>query len=235
VAEVVAEEDAAGGGSVTKTLVAVAFVVLNFYTYNYLATNPVYPERMSFDSFPLELDEWSCYEPQEISDEVLQNLGVTDYLVCRFTRPQDPIGVDVYIGYHASQVREEGGGSGENSIHPPAHCLPGSGWDIIDSRSVPIAAAGVPQPEATVKRMIIAKGNARQLVYYWYQSRGRVISEDWQKIVYVGLDRALRSRTDGSLIRFTVPIIGNDEAAAEAAFRDLAPRILALLPDYVPE
>jgi EpsI family protein len=220
---------------VTKTLVAVAFVVLNFYTYHYMASNPVYPERKSFDAFPLELGEWACHEPHEISDEIQQNLGVTDYLSCRFTRPQDRVGVDVYVGYHASQVREEGGGAGENAIHPPAHCLPGSGWDIIDTRTVPISTLGMPQQDARVKRLVIAKGNARQLVYYWYQSRGRVISEDWQKIVYVGLDRALKSRTDGSLIRFTIPIVGNDDAAAEATFQDLASRILTLLPDYVPE
>jgi len=220
---------------VIKTLVAVAFVVLNFYTYNYLATNPVYPERATFDSFPLELDEWACYEPQTISDEIQKNLGVTDYLLCRFARPQDHVGIDVYVGYHASQVREEGGGSGENAIHPPAHCLPGSGWDIIDNRTVPFSAAGIPQPNARVKRLVIAKGNARQLVYYWYQSRGRVVSEDWQKIIYVGLDRALKGRTDGSLIRFSIPVLGDDEAAAEAAFQDLAPRILSRLSDYVPE
>jgi EpsI family protein len=220
---------------VTKTLVAVAFVVLNFYTYNFMASNPVYPARADFDAFPLEIDEWSCYEPQEIEDDVLKNLGVTDYLLCRYTRPQDRIGVDVYIGYHRSQVREEGGGAGENSIHPPAHCLPGSGWDIIENRTVPLSAPGLPQPDAEVKRLVIAKGDARQLVYYWYQSRGRVIAQDWQKIVYVGLDRALQSRTDGSLVRFTVPVFGDDVAAAEAAFQDLAPRILALLPEYVPE
>ena len=218
-----------------KTLVAVAFVVLNFYTYNFLASDPFYPKRADFDTFPPELGEWACYEPLEISDEILANLGVSDYLACRFARPQDRVGIDVYIGYHASQVREEGGGAGENSIHPPAHCLPGSGWDIIKHQTVPITAAGLLQPNAKVKRLVIAKGNSRQLVYYWYQSRGRVISADWQKILFVGLDRALQSRTDGSLIRFTVPIVGNDEATAESAFQDLAPRILTLLPDYVPE
>jgi EpsI family protein len=221
--------------TVIKTLVAVAFVVLNFYTYNYMASDAVYPERQDFDSFPLDLGEWACIEPQQISDEVENNLGVTDYLVCRFARPDDRVGVDVYIGYHASQVREEGGGSGENAIHPPAHCLPGSGWDIIDNQTVPFSAPGIPQQDAKIKRLVVAKGNARQLVYYWYHSRGRVISEDWQKIIYVGLDRALQNRTDGSLIRFTVPILGDDEAAAETAFQDLAPRILTLLPDYVPE
>jgi EpsI family protein len=219
----------------TKTLVAVAFVVLNFYTYNFLATNPVYPERADFETFPLELGEWSCYEPQEIGDDIQANLGVTDYLICRYSRPQDTVGVDVYVGYHASQVREEGGGAGENSIHPPAHCLPGSGWDIIDNRTVPLSAPGLPESDAFVKRLVIAKGNARQLVYYWYQSRGRVIAHDWQKIVYVGVDRALQGRTDGSLVRFTVPVIGEDEEAAEEAFRDLAPRFLSLLPEYVPE
>jgi EpsI family protein len=130
-------------------------------------------------------------------------------------------------------VREQGGGSDENSIHPPAHCLPGSGWDIIALETVDVDLPGLPQP-TRVRRLQIAKGNARQLVYYWYQSNGRVIAEDWKKIVYVGLDRALRGRTDGALVRFTMPIVAGDEAAAEAAFRELAPRVVAELPAYVP-
>jgi len=224
-----------GGFAVIKALVAVAFIGLNFYTYHYLATNPVYPERKSFDEFPLELGEWACAERQPMPAEVERNLGVTDYLICRFASPENRAGVDVYVGYHASQVREKGGGAGENAIHPPAHCLPGSGWDIISNQTVPLDMPGSPQENATVKRVVIAKNTARQLVYYWYQSRGRVISEDWKKIVFVGLDRAIRGRTDGSLVRFTVPILQKDEAKAEAAFRELAPRILTQLPAYVPE
>jgi EpsI family protein len=220
---------------VIKAIVAAAFIGLNFYTYNFMASNPVFPERSTFDAFPLELDEWACHDPQQIDDETQANLGVTDYLLCRFARPQNRAGIDVYVGYHASQVREEGGGAGENSIHPPAHCLPGSGWDIIDNQTVPLVADGLPHSDAKVKRLVIAKGETRQLVYYWYQSRGRVISEDWQKIVFVGLDRAFKSRTDGSLVRFTIPIVQNDEAGADQAFHDLAPRILTRLPDYVPE
>jgi len=221
---------------VIKTLVAIAFLGLNFYTYNYLATNPVYPERASFAEFPDQFGDWTCRQRQELDEKVKSNLGVTDYIICYFTKPDDPIGVDVYVGYHQSQVREGGGGAGENSIHPPAHCLPGSGWDIIDSQTVPLGIDGVPNPgSATAKRLIIAKGETRRLVYYWYQSRGRVISEDWKKIVYVGLDRALRSRTDGSLVRFTVPIQQNDVAASDAAFHDLAPQILENLSAFVPE
>ncbi len=218
-----------------KYTVALVFIFINFYTYNYLASEAVYPPRERFESFPSEFGDWKCLEQEEMTPEVERNLGVTDYLICRYVRPEPGDLIGVYFGYHASQVREEGGGAGENSIHPPAHCLPGSGWDIIDNQTVEIDLPGLPQSPARVKRMIIAKGKARQLVFYWYQSRGRVISEDWRKILYVGLDRALRGRTDGSLTRFTIPVIRNDEARAEAAFFDLAPRILADVSRYIPE
>jgi len=224
-----------GDAAVIKTLVVVAFIGLNFYTYYYLATNPVYPERKTFDEFPLEFGEWKCDERQWMSEKVERNLGVTDYLICRFTTPEDRTGVEVYLGYHASQVREAGGGASENSIHPPAHCLPGSGWDIISNRTVPLDMPGLPGEHPTAKRVVIAKDNARQLVYYWYQSRGRVISQDWKKIVYVALDRALKQRTDGSLVRFTIPVVQNNESRADEAFRDLAPRIVSSLSQFVPE
>jgi EpsI family protein len=233
-AEILAEEDELGRSVVMKTLVALAFIGLNFYTYHYLATNPVYPERRSFDEFPLELGEWSCAGRNFMDEKTERNLGVSDYLICRFTTPENPVGVEVYVGYHASQVREEGGGASETSIHPPAHCLPGSGWDIISNQTVPLEFEALPGRSPTAKRLIISRGKARQLVYYWYQSRGRVISQDWRKVAFVGLDRALRGRTDGALVRFTVPMPRPDVTEADAAFAELAPLVLEQLPDYVP-
>ncbi|MGE4606409.1 MAG: exosortase C-terminal domain/associated protein EpsI, partial [Myxococcota bacterium] len=156
------------------------------------------------------------------------------YLQCTYVRSENEQ-VGVYIGYHQSQVREEGGGAGENSIHPPAHCLPGSGWDIIDNQTVELDLEGMPTGQGLVKRLIVARGELRQLTYYWYQSRGRVISQDWKKILYVGLDRAALGRTDGSLVRFSIPIFHNDEQQADASFRDLASHVLRRIPDYVPQ
>ena len=218
-----------------KLSAALVFLGLNFYTYHYLATDPIFPERESFEEFPDQLGNWSCQERQLMDEGTIDNLGVTDYFLCNFENPEFSGMVGVYLGYHASQIREEGGGPGVNTIHPPAHCLPGSGWDIIDNRLVELDFQGLPQNPATARRLVIARGDDRQLTYYWYQSRGRVISQDWKKILYVGFDRAVRSRTDGSLVRFTVPIHRKDEARAEASFYELAPRIIALLPAYVPD
>lgn len=219
----------------TKLAAALAFLALNFYTYHFLATEAVIPQRRTFEAFPREFGDWSCKQPIPMGADIEANLGVTDYLLCDFTR-EEPWGlVGVYLGYHARQIREEGGGSGENSIHPPAHCLPGSGWDLIHIETVLLDLPGLPQSPAPVKRLLIAKGEARQLVYYWYQQQGRVIAEDWRKIVWVGLGRALRGRTDGTLVRFTIPIQRDGEATADAAFRDLAPQIVAQFPGFLPD
>jgi hypothetical protein len=42
------------------------------------------------------------------------------------------------------------------------------------------------------------------------------------------------SRTDGALVRFTVPIGRGEEARAEEAFREVATALVPLLPAYVP-
>ena len=219
-----------------KLSVAFAFLALNFYIYHFFASEAVIPPRTSFEHFPDELENgWACVAPEIMEELVEKELGVTDYLLCTFGNAETGDIANVYVGYHASQVREEGGGSKETSIHPPAHCLPGSGWDIIRSETVPLALPGRPQEDARVKRLLIAKGKQRELVYYWYQSRGRIISRDWMKILYVGWDRAFRHRTDGSLVRFSVPVLRRGEERAEATFRSLAPLILVRLPAFVPE
>ena len=222
-----------------KIAAAVGFLLLNLYVYYELATDAVIPPRQTFDRMPLQLDPWSCARPERMDAPTEKGLGVTDYHLCEWRRANGSDGaiaplVGVYVGYHATQIREEGGGSDENSIHPPAHCLPGSGWDIVQQQTVAIDLPGLPQRPSRVRRLVIAKGNARQLVYYWYQQVGRVIADDWRKVVAVGWDRATRGRTDGALVRFTVPIVEGGEEAADAAFRDLAAPLVAGLPAYVP-
>lgn len=216
-----------------RLAVALAFLGLNYYVYHYFAHEAVIPPRQEFKSFPLTLGDWSCQGNQILEEKVLKNLGATDYWICDYVRPGTGV-ASLYIGYHATQVREEGGGDAENSIHPPAHCLPGSGWDIIDSRTVPLDLPGLPQVQARVKRLVVAKGKERQLVYYWYQTQGRVIAEDWEKILYVGYDRATRGRTDGALVRFTMPILRDDDEQAERSFRELAPLVVGQLTPYIP-
>jgi EpsI family protein len=219
---------------ILKPLVAFGFLAANLYVYHGFARVQVIPPREAFAQFPLKLGDWSCPRREFMDDKTLRNLGASDYLICDYSEPEAATPVGVYVGYHEAQIREEGGGDVQNSIHTPKHCMPGSGWDIIGHSVVELDAPGLPQRPAPVNRMVIAKGDARQLVYYWYQTQGRVIADDWQKIAYLSWDRAWSSRTDGALVRFTTTILRKDEEAADRTIRQLANEIVPLLPAYVP-
>ena len=224
-----------------KLWVALAFIGLNFYIYHFLASEEVIPPRKSFEEFPLQLGDWACSQREEMDPEAAETLGVSDYLICGYRNQKTGDSVGTYVGYHESQVRRLGGSGDETVIHTPEHCLPGSGWDIIDSRIVPLDFEGLPQghglrasgPQA--KRFVVAKGRQRRLVYFWYQAQGRTVTNNEDVILFRFWDRATKGRTDGSLVRFTIPITRGDVDRAEAQFRDLAPLVVAQLGPYIPE
>ena len=122
--------------TIAKLIVALLFVAVNSYAYNNLATGDVIPERETFASFPDEFDGWKCTNRQTMEQDVLDNLGVTDYLICTYKNEELRQYVEFYMGYHEKQERSDSGKT--TLIHPPEHCLPGSGWDIIDTTIIPV-------------------------------------------------------------------------------------------------
>jgi len=212
-----------------KFLAAFLVLSLNAYVYWYMGSEEVIPARSEFTEFPNQLGEWQCRNRETMDDEILGNLMVTDYISCAYTNPTKDNLTHLYVGYHERQTRDRESGKA-TAIHPPEHCLPGSGWDVIDSQIVPIDVG----PGGEAKRFVIAKGNERALVYFWYHSRGHVIARNYQKIMWMFLDRARLGRTDGSLVRFTIPINNGNVDAAEASFQEFASAVTPLLHEYVP-
>ena len=212
-----------------KFAVAIAILGLNSYVYWFLGSEEVLPPRSEFTEFAEEFEGWRCMQRESMDEAVIENLMVSDYISCNFYNKSENQGVHLYVGYHERQTRDRSTGKA-TAIHPPEHCLPGSGWDVIASSIVPIDAG----PGGEAKRFVIAKGNQRSLVYFWYHSRGRVLARNHEKIFYMFLDRARYGRTDGSLVRFTIPVINGDMEAAESAFESFASTVTPMLSSFVP-
>jgi EpsI family protein len=168
------------------------------------------PIRISLSLFPMQLGEWQGVQRPPFTQRVLEVLGLNDYLTrYYYNRSRDV--VDIYIGYWQSQ--QQGG-----AIHSPQNCLPGSGWEPVSQGILTFPDPRTPgAPALNVNRYMIRQGADRQLVLYWYQSRGRIVgSEYWSKI-YLVLDAARYNRTDAALVRLVVPIAdGSAEAEARA-------------------
>ncbi|WP_241546909.1 VPLPA-CTERM-specific exosortase XrtD [Thiohalobacter thiocyanaticus] len=185
------------------------------------------PERRLFVGFPMELAEWKGNE-DKLETIYLDALKLDDYLIADY-RNDAGQQINFYVAYYGDQTAGA-------AAHSPRSCIPGGGWQIKNHDVVSVEGVQAHGQPLEVNRMIIAKGDYRQLVYYWFQQRGRVINNEYWVKWYLFQDALTRHRTDGALVRLTIPIQpGQDLADAEEALQEFAGVVVPKLGPYVPE
>jgi EpsI family protein len=217
--------------SLTARLLVLA--VLFFGGAGYVAmaseTEPV-PIRESFVTFPMELGPWRGSRSQDFTKEILDVLGVDEYLNRAYRTDKAYLGL--YVGYYQSQRQGD-------AIHSPLNCLPGAGWEPISRSYLPVtvqATPGGPTQEISINRYLIRKGLDTQVVLYWYQSHGRVVANEYASKVYMVWDAIRSNRTDAAMVRIVSPVLGSGatEADAERAAVEFVKTIFPLLSRYLP-
>ena len=136
--------------------------------------------------------------------------------------------VNLYVAYYASQRKGE-------SAHSPRTCIPGGGWQITELRQIPVAGVNWKGKPFLVNRVVIRKGEYSQLVYYWFQQRGRDLTNEYLVKWYLFWDALTRHRTDGALVRLTVFVQPGHMEEAEKNLNSFAKTIIAPLRGYIPE
>jgi EpsI family protein len=202
--------------------VTLALIVLAGGVY---ATRAQGPERAvartPLAKFPCQLQGWRCLGDTPLDPRVVAFLGVDDYVNRTYLADAaQPVGL--YVAYYASQKQGE-------SIHSPQNCLPGSGWQPVSAERTTIDAGGTTLP---VNKYVVQKGINRQVVFYWYQGRGRVVANEYANKFWLMIDQARLQRSNGSLVRIVAPVPGTSDAALVSASaaarhfaRDLYPRL----------
>ncbi len=186
----------------------------------------IFPPRTPLRQFPAEFGAWSGTDVP-MDKNSLEVLGHGDFLLRSYhNHQQDEPNVDLFIAYFPSQRTGD-------TIHSPKHCLPGAGWTPVVSTRLQLAIPGhAPFP---ANRYIIAKGDDRRLVLYWYWAHDRgVASEYWAKY-YLIADSIKMNRSDGALVRIMTPMLASETAAAaEQRLLPFARYIVPLLNNYIP-
>lgn len=182
------------------------------------------PIKRPLAEFPVVIGDWKGAQVA-MEPEYLNELKFSDYIIINY---RDPRGreINFYTAYYASQAK---GGS----VHSPATCLPGSGWNFEESGVVPVtldSAHSLP-----VSRAFMEKGGQRRLTYYWFPQRGRVLNDLFSLKLYAFWDALTRQRTDGSLVRIVMPVSASErmedaEARMQAFVRLLVPQLDSFLP-----
>src|SRR3569623_1364542 len=187
----------------------------------------IVPARSALALVPSELGGWQG-RLQRLEQIYIDALKFDDYLLGNYAN-RNGTTVNLYAAYYDSQRKGE-------SVHSPRSCIPGGGWEIVDIVTWPVNGVQVGGKTLQANRELIQKGETRQLVYYWFQQRGRVITNEYLVKWYLFWDALTRNRSDGSLIRLTTMLAPGEELAAGdgrlADFADVAvPRLHSFIPD----
>jgi exosortase D (VPLPA-CTERM-specific) len=183
--------------------------------------------RDTYAHFPREFAGWSGAS-SVLDAEIEAVLGADDYLAAYYRHPEEAAGVDLFLSYYASQTEGE-------AIHSPEVCLPGAGWEVASIQPTEIALPGSQMGSVRLNRAIIQQGLQRQLVYYWFEGRGRQMTSDFAAKFYTLADSLTKGRTDGGLVRVITPIGPDGEAAADARLQRFLTAATDRLDRFLPE
>ena len=187
------------------------------------------PKRESFSRFPMQLSEWSG-KPDRLERDVVEVLKFDDYIIANYADGPSAPPVNLYAAYYADQ--------GHDGIkpHSPRGCIPGGGWEVTDSTVRSLASVPFAGHPLQVNRFVIAKGDVRQLAYYWFQERGRNSVDEHLIKFEILWDAITRNRTDGALVRLIAPLAPGEslETADRRLERFAALSVPALAP-FVPD
>jgi exosortase D (VPLPA-CTERM-specific) len=217
------------GIGVARGTIVAALLTTAIATAFVLTPEPERPavDRDSFALFPRSIGEWSgSMESLDVATE--QVLGATDYVNATYGRG-DAGYVNVFVAWYEKQTE----GSG---IHSPEVCLPVGGWEVFSIDPTPVTIPGTVYGTFTVNRAVIQKGLSKQLVYYWFEQRGKRMTNDYLAKISVVWDSLTIGRSDGAMVRFVTPInAGETEADADARLQGFMAEVLQDLPRFVPE
>jgi|CXWL01.1.fsa_nt_gi EpsI family protein len=151
-----------------------------------------------------------------ISPEEQRVAGMTAFILRRYEPPGRPP-YSIFVSYYDEQRQGK-------SIHSPKNCLPGAGWEPVDSKPMVLETTAGP---VTVNRWRLVREGKTAIVYYWYQGRGRVAHDEFRVKFDLLRDAAVHGRTEEALVRIFVQIDGKDVDAADAVARDAARLLVA--------
>jgi EpsI family protein len=184
------------------------------------------PPSEPLSQLPTMIAGWSENDLQ-IDQETRDVLGAGDFLSRVYTRSAQTAPITLFIGYFPTQRTGQ-------TIHSPKHCLPGSGWVFESSSYVDLTDAN--GKSHRVGEYVVANGETKQFVIYWYQAHGRSVANEYMAKIYMIADAIRMNRTDGALVRVITPIAsGEDTSAARKRAEAFTMRLAPFLPRFIPD
>jgi EpsI family protein len=176
---------------VIRYVVAIAIIGLSGAYAGQLQTGTtVSGKTPELEQLPRDLSGWHG-EGLSAIDQEAETLAADATLHRRYRR-RDGVDVWLSIAYFAKQQVN-------SQIHSPRNCLPGVGWRVV---SIEQKRLRTNEGEYPATRMLIAKKERRQEVFYWFRTAGGTIAGEYA-LKWDLVKRSLaRQPTNAAFVRF---------------------------------
>ena len=210
----------------TWRFIAAAVLMAAAVRYLYAhAGNEVFPARPDLQQFPRQFGDLSATDI-DIDQDSREKLGHGDFLNRAYVDPAKSPPIYLFIAYYPSQRAGD-------SPHSPQNCRPGSGWTPLENQRIALTMPG--HETFPANRYLIAKGDSRQLVLYWFWAHDRGVASEWRAKYYLVKDSMRMNRSDGSIVSITTPLYGGESAdAAQQRVLPFVDKVLPLLDTFIP-
>jgi EpsI family protein len=183
------------------------------------------PNSRPLSQVPHQFSSWNMVQESFVDKETQDVLKADDTLNRTYKNASTAAQASLFVA--SFQTQRNG-----KTPHSPKNCLPGAGWTQLSSDNYPIEIGSA--APIIVNRYVIVHGEERELVLYWYQSRDRVVADEFKAKFWVVADAMRFNRTDTALVRVIVPITDNNEAKATQIGSDFVSSFFGTLRQYLP-
>jgi EpsI family protein len=154
------------------------------------------PPMAPLSSFPVSLPGYRLLRDIPTPPEIQNILKADDTLTREYVGASGTPLV-FYIAFFNSQRYGQ-------APHSPKNCLPGEGWEPIDSSTIEVPVEGWPTP-IVINHFVVQHGDDKEVTLYWYQSHNRIIAHEFAAKFWLVADSIRYNRSDSSLVRVIVP------------------------------
>jgi len=205
-------------------LIATALLLLQGVLLRSSEREEYLPDIKPLANLPLDLGNWHFYQEAVIEPEIRDFLKADDLLSRVYIDETRKRGANLFVA--AFRTLSKGA-----SPHSPKNCLPAGGWTplLADEMTIDVGERPI-----TVNRYVVAHGEERSLVLYWYQSRDRVVASEYKAKFWSIADAIRWNRTDTALVRVVIPIRNDNRDEATKTARDFVIAFFAPLRSFLP-
>jgi EpsI family protein len=216
-----------GEGSAGPLYASLISLVLTGFVVQALAGRvELVPDRESFARFPTNLSGWLAKEGRMETPFALTS-AADDYLLVDFHRSGEGV-VNIQVAYY--ETKQEG------EMPVSRHICGSAEGEAVTEIARAEVALGPATPPFTVNRALFQTDGHRQLVYCWFDLRGRRAANDLTVKWYRLWDALVKNRSDGALVRLATSVEpGADAGAAEKRLDGFLRAFQPELSRFIPE